>query len=416
LVTARTDLGGAADSALRRCVACAAETFAQQHWGHAPLLSRAAELPRGFADLLDGPAVDELVSRRGLRTPFLRMARDGTVLPAAGFTRGGGAGASIGDQAADDKVLAAMADGATLVLQALHRSWPPLVDFAARLAAELGHPVQINAYITPPQNQGFAAHYDVHDVFVLQVAGRKRWAIHAPVVEHPLDTQPWEQHRVAVAARAGEPPLLDTELAPGDAVYLPRGTIHSAQALGETSIHLTVGVHPITRAELVRHLLELVQDDPQLRTSLPMGTDLADPAVLAGELAETVTALHDRLDQVPASAVAERVGRDLMQRTRPVPVGPLAQLAAADGLAGSTPLQLRPALRVRLDTGVDGMRLVLLDRTISLPDSAGDAVKLVLAGTPFRPAELPGLDPAEQLVLARRLVREGVVVPAAEPR
>jgi exonuclease III len=33
-------------------------------------------------------------------------------------------------------------------------------------AAELGHPIQVNAYITPPQSQGFAPDHDVHDVFV----------------------------------------------------------------------------------------------------------------------------------------------------------------------------------------------------------------------------------------------------------
>ena len=62
--------------------------------------------------------------------------------------------------------------------------------------------MQINAYITPPENQGFAAHYDTHDVFVLQVAGSKRWTIHAPVLEHPLPGQTWEQRKPAVAARA----------------------------------------------------------------------------------------------------------------------------------------------------------------------------------------------------------------------
>ena len=403
-----------AGSALRRCVSCAAETFAQHHWGRAPLLSRAADLPGGFADLLDAAAVDELVSRRGLRTPFLRMARDGSVLPAARFTRGGGAGASIGDQAADDKVLAAMADGATLVLQALHRSWPPLVDFGARLAAELGHPVQVNAYITPPDNQGFAPHYDVHDVFVLQVSGRKRWTIHPPVVDHPLDNQPWEQHRDAVTARAAESPALDTVLAPGDALYLPRGTIHAAQALGETSIHLTVGVHPITRYHLARHALDLAQDDPALRAPLPIGADLADPAVLAAELAETLAALHEQLGRVPVAAVAERVGRDLMQRTRPLPVGPLAQLAAAETLDAATALQLRPALRVRLEPAGEVVRLALLDRSLELPAAAADALKIVLAGGTFTPADLPALDPVEQLTVARRLVREGVVVPAAE--
>src|SRR5204862_283793 len=90
-------------------------------------------------------------------------------------TGDGGAdgGAEIADQVADDKVLSALADGSTLVLQGLHRTWPPLVGFGTQLADELGHPVQINAYITPPQNQGFAPHHDVHDVFVLQVSGRK---------------------------------------------------------------------------------------------------------------------------------------------------------------------------------------------------------------------------------------------------
>jgi hypothetical protein len=401
---------GTGGAALGRCIACPPARFAAEHWGRAPLLTRAADLGGDFADLLDAAAVDELVSARGLRTPFLRMAKQGDVLPAGRFTRSGGAGAGIADQAADDKILALMADGATLVLQALHRTWPPLVDFGARLAAELGHPVQINAYVTPPQNQGFAAHYDVHDVFVLQVTGRKRWTIHAPVVEAPLANQPWEQRRAAVAARAAEAPVIDTVLEPGDALYLPRGTIHAAQALGEVSIHLTVGVHPVSRYDLVRHLLDLAQDDPQLRTSLPMGVDLADPAAIAEQLGPTLAALHARLDATPPADVARRVGVDLMQRTRPEPIGPLAQLGAADALAPTTGIRLRAGLRARLETHGDEVRIVTMDRTISVPADAGDAVKTVLTGAPTTPAQLPGLDPDAQLVLVRRLLREGVVV------
>ena len=78
----------AGGGALQRCVACGSDRFGADYWGRAPLLTRAAELGRGFDDLLDLAAVDELVSRRGLRTPFLRMAKDGAVLPAARFTRG----------------------------------------------------------------------------------------------------------------------------------------------------------------------------------------------------------------------------------------------------------------------------------------------------------------------------------------
>ena len=270
------------ESALGRCIACPRTMFASEYWSRRPLLSPAASLPAGgFADLLDAAAVDELVAEHGLRVPFARMARDGTVLDAGRFTRGGGAGATIGDQLADDRVLVRMAEGATLVLQALHRTWPPLVRFGARLAAELGHPVQINAYVTPPQNQGFAAHYDVHDVFVLQVAGSKRWTIHEPVLADPLPGQPWESRREEVAARAAEDePVLTAQLQPGDALYLPRGTIHSALAMGSASIHLTVGVHPITRRHLVEQLVRATVDDMRLRRSLPMGQDLTDPDVL----------------------------------------------------------------------------------------------------------------------------------------
>jgi hypothetical protein len=285
----------------------------------------------------------------------------------------------------------------------------------ARLADELGHPVQINAYITPPQNQGFAPHHDVHDVFVLQVSGRKHWIVHRPVVEDPLDNQPFNGFKDEIAERVGEEPLIDTSLEPGDALYLPRGTIHSAQALGETSIHLTVGVHPLTRYQLVRFLFDAVQDEPALRASLPVGADLTDPDVLAPHLAATVAALQAALGRVSATRIAEQVGTDLMRRTRPEAIGPLAQLAAAETLAADTPLRRRGALRLRLvggDGGAEPLKLVLLDRTIDLPAGTSDAVGVVVGGGVFTPADLPGLDPEEQLTLSRRLLREGVLVAA----
>ena len=311
-------------------------------------------------------------------------------------------------------MLAAIADGSTLVLQGLHRAWPPLVGFGSRLAHELGHPVQINAYITPPQNQGFAPHHDVHDVFVLQVSGRKHWTIHPPVVDDPLGNQPFEAFEAEIAERVSDEPLIDTVLEPGDALYLPRGTVHSALALGETSIHLTVGVHPLTRYELVRFLLDAVQDDAQLRTSLPMGVDLADPDVLAPHLMTTVAALQEALADVSTARIAERIGTNLMQRTRPQAIGPLAQLNAADALTTDTPLRRRDALRIRLvsDDDGEGVRLEFLDRTIDLPAGTADAASLIVDRDVFSPADLPGLDAADQLTLTRRLLREGILVPA----
>ena len=386
--------------------------FAEQYWGRRPLLTRAAQLPARFDDLLGESAVDELLSRRGLRTPFLRMAKDGDIVAPARYTRGGGAGAGAGDQVADDMVLQQLDDGATLVLQALHRTWPPLVAFGSQLSGELGHPVQINAYVTPPQNRGFAAHYDVHDVFVLQVAGRKQWRVHSPVLADPLRDQPWEQRRTAVAQRARETPLIDEVLAPGDALYLPRGYLHSAVAVGELSIHLTVGVHPLTRYQLVRHLLDAAASDPALRMSLPMGVDLGDPAVLEPHLRDTVSALRSYLDTISVEPVAERITSDLIRQTRAAPIAPLEQLAAAESVDAATLMRLRPGLRCTLVRDDAGLRLRMLDKAVPLPLGAEAALKTVLVGRAFAPGELPGLDPVEQLALVRTLLREAVVVPA----
>jgi len=403
--------------ALQRCIGIDADHFTQQHWADTPLLTRAADLAEGFADLFSADAVDELVSERGLRTPFLRMAREGTVLSPSTFTRGGGAGAPIADQLADDKVLGGLADGATLGLQALHRTWPPLVRFGSELASELGHPVQINAYVTPPQNQGFAAHYDTHDVFVLQIAGAKQWRIHQPVLPDPLPHQTWDRRRAQVQARAAEPPLIDSLLEPGDALYLPRGYLHSAVAQGELSIHLTIGVHPLTGYDLARELIAAAEGDRELRRSLPLGVDVGDVDAMAAHLRRAAERMAARLREAGAGdyrAAARRVGRQQTGKTRPAPIAPLAQLAVIAAVGPQTALNLRPGLRPELHRRGDQWVLDLLDSTISWPEQVHAALLVVLSGKAFVPAVLPNLDPQEQLVVPRRLLREGVVVAVAD--
>ncbi|GAA2962570.1 hypothetical protein GCM10010483_02130 [Actinokineospora diospyrosa] len=385
------------------------DEFAARYWGARPLLT--PSLPKGFDDLLTLDDVDELLSRRGLRTPFLRVAKNGAVMSSDQFTRGGGVGAEITDQVADDKVARLFDDGATVVLQGLHRLWPPLVEFAGQLGVDLGHPVQINAYITPPSSQGFSAHYDVHDVFVLQVAGQKCWRIHPPVHQDPLRSQTWDQHEAAVAERARDTPLIEETLNPGDALYLPRGYLHSATALGEVSAHLTVGVHVLTRYTLVEALLALAGRDTDLRTTLPLGIDAADPDQVAPHLAATVEALGRVLRETPAAEVARRVRDRVWHGTRPEPLSPLAQAAAVRSAATGSVVRKRTGLRHRLWTDGDRVILEVPGDELSLPASTGPALRALLSGDPKVVGELPDISAADQGVLVRRLLREGILVP-----
>ena len=399
----------ASQAVLPRLVAVDPSTFADQYWGRRALLSQAADLPRGFGDLLSADAVDELVSARGLRTPFLRVAKNGTTLAEKSFTGPGGVGAGIADQVSDDKLVSLFADGSTLVLQALHRVWPPILRLCQQLAGELGHPVQANAYVTPPQNQGFSNHYDVHDVFVLQIEGEKRWRIHAPVLEAPLRDQPWSDRKAAVAARAAEEPLLETVLRPGDCLYLPRGFLHAATALGGVSTHLTLGVHPWTRhllaEQLLQQALRTVAADPAVRASLPLGVELGEPDGLLPEVEQVRAALVAALGATDLEQLSDVLHTASRGTQRAAPVGPLRQLRTAEQLRPGTELVLREHLAARLAT--QHGRTMLRSRAADLPltpDEASAVARLLETGV----ATTSDLGEA----LARRLVLHGLVLSA----
>jgi hypothetical protein len=405
--------------ALRRCTHLDPADFAADYWSRRPLLARAADTGESFADLLTLADVDELLTRRGLRTPFLRIAKDGAVVDGKRFTTSGGAGAEIADQVSSDAVLRLFADGSTVVLQGLHRLWPPLIEFADQLAADLGHPTQVNAYVTPPSSRGFSPHYDVHDVFVLQVAGEKHWRIHPPVLPDPLRTQPWNDRAAEVAAAAGGEPVIDAVLRPGDALYLPRGYLHSAVALGAISAHLTIGVHSVTRWAAAEAALDLIRslaaEDAELRRSLPLGIDLADPATATGDAAVVLERLRDWVGRVDPAEVADRLRSRTWAQVRAEPVAPLAQSAAAAALGAESVLRVRRRLRTALRDGAEG-RVALIGgrRTHDFPGSARAALAELLAAGELKVGDLPGLDTEAQLALARRLVTDGIAtVPEA---
>ncbi|GAA3214970.1 cupin domain-containing protein [Microbacterium terregens] len=394
--------------ALARLIGIPVSDFARDHWGEQPLLTRKGA---GFDDLFTANAVDELVADRATRTPFVRMAVEGSVLPSSVFTSSGGFGAEVGDQIDSAKVLEQFAGGATIVLQGLHRNWAPIATFTRQLISDIGHPAQVNAYITPASARGFDAHYDTHDVFVVQIAGAKRWTIHEPVHRHPLVDQPWTDHSAAVADRASTAPRIDAVFEPGDVLYLPRGWIHSAVAQGGTSIHLTIGVRAATRHDLLTQLLGAAGEDPSLRRHLPLGVDFADASTFAPDTAATITAARGLLEAAAAGgAIGDAMQRAFQDAVRPAPVRPLATVDLMTDLPPTAVLGWRDALRGRVEEDDTTVRIVLPGKTIALPGEASAAVH-ALRARPHPAGRLPGLDAASSLVVSRRLLREGVLTP-----
>jgi hypothetical protein len=329
--------------------------------------------------------------------------REGGGLPLPTRTVTAGA-RRIGDLVDPEALAAQYADGATLVLQSVHRLHPPVAAFCRELATELGHPTQCNAYLTPGgQNQGFDFHHDTHDVFVLQVSGRKRWIVHEPVVRLPLSSQP---QAGAHLVPEGAEPLMDVELLAGDALYLPRGYVHAALTTDDDSVHLTVGVLSTTWYDVLRDVLSLAEQQEQFRDALPVQPAQSLDELLPGFLRSAA----DWLESVPLEEVRQLATARL---ARSAPVEPLPLLATASAvrlLDASTTLRPRRGLAVTLEVVGQSAVLTAADRTITLPAFAAPALRQLLAG-PCTPAELSDLDESSALVLARRLLREGIVLP-----
>ena len=75
--------------------------------------------------------------------------------------------------------------------------------------------------------------------------------------------------------------------------------------------------------------------------------------------------------------------------------------------------QVRPGLRWTLaPAGDDRVALRAFDRELSFPGFCEPALRALLTGRVTRVGDLPGLDTDDAVVLARRLLKEAVAVPA----
>jgi ribosomal protein L16 Arg81 hydroxylase len=139
----------------------------------------------------------------------------------------------------DKRFRALVAKGATLVLNSLEAHSAG----ARRLGDEVSHltgfPTRSNAYVSFGGNGSFGAHWDTHDVFVLQLVGRKRWRVSPPTFPLPLPGQTSSRSGHAAPSHA----KLDVLLEAGDVLYLPRGWWHEVTPLPEPSLHLSVGIY-----------------------------------------------------------------------------------------------------------------------------------------------------------------------------
>src|SRR3569623_1664288 len=333
---ARMDLPAPADDATLRRILAPVDpaAFVGDHLGRAPL--RIKGNAGRFADLIGWDDLSRLLETHQLAPPRIRLFRASREIPGDEYLM------RRGDLSRIDsgKLSALLGGGATLVRSDADARLPRRATLADDLGAALRCAANVNIYAAWRKTNGFGAHWDTHDTYILQIAGRKHWRI-----DRPSRTDPLRGDTTGVPPPDG-PPAWEGGIEDGDALYIPRGWPHIVTPLDEPSLHLTAGLFAPTGYDVLKWLAERGRDDPALRADLPRMADAAALAIWFDSLRDRIPAMlgEDAPDRFLAHWWAARPARPML---RFPDLATLPSVGLTDSssirLAAQRRLDLRPA-------------------------------------------------------------------------
>jgi ribosomal protein L16 Arg81 hydroxylase len=111
--------------------------------------------------------------------------------------------------------------------------------------------------------RGFHTHWDGHDVFAVQLEGKKKWRLFGFTEQAPLAVPPDAKH--------GAPTnhVWEGVLDRGDMLYLPRGYWHATEFVDDASLHLTFAVQHPTAIEFLHWLTARYEKELVIRRDIP---------------------------------------------------------------------------------------------------------------------------------------------------
>jgi ribosomal protein L16 Arg81 hydroxylase len=198
----------------------------------------------------------------------------------------------------------ALQAGATLVLNRIEGYSVPAKRLCAEVGRFVGCQTTSNAYVSFGGKGTFGKHWDTHDVFAIQLIGKKRWQVFAPTLPLPLS------HQTSEALRHTCPtvPALDCELEAGDMLYIPRGWWHQVTPFDVGSWHLSVGAYLPAVTDYILWLAARY-----LPTQLPARGGLIEDATTLNSLPALLRGLADALQDQRG---LDEFKRDLHTRER----------------------------------------------------------------------------------------------------
>lgn len=255
-----------------------------------------SERPFTWAD------VDDLLHAIDPKPPTMRLFHHGAV-PEHAYTAEFAERGRARRRLDKPKFYGYMQSGATLQINWLEQHSVAAKRLCLDVARFAGTQTSANAYVSFTGDGTFGQHWDTHDVFAIQLIGRKRWRVFPPTFPLPLSYQTHDRS----GHTCPRDPALELTLEEGDVLYIPRGWWHHVIPLQVGSFHLSVGSYSPTLFDYV------VQTSARLLEGRAEVRGAFSPAAYREAVAEAIRVLEKALLD-PASAAAFE--RDWIARER----------------------------------------------------------------------------------------------------
>ena len=298
--------------------------------------------------------------------------------------------------------------GKSVVMMGMQHRWQAVAELCRNLEMEFYCPVHANMYLTPAGTQGFAAHYDPHEVFILQLEGQKHWRLYEKTELLPLQSDKSQIPSGSIGTAR------EMCLKPGDLLYIPRGHVHDAYTTDTYSLHLTIGINVFRWADLMSHALtRVVKSDSRFRESIPGGARPGSSNELKQHFKRLLAHFSESTQGVELfdAAMAELTTQFYGELTM-LPGTQFASPVNLDQIGIDTVLEKHRQAICRVVEHDKCVEIEFPGNRVSGPLRIAASLRFIAETERFAVRELPGeLNDKAKIVLVRKLVREGLLAP-----
>jgi ribosomal protein L16 Arg81 hydroxylase len=378
------------------------DVFSEKYWEKNYLvIKRNDEIY--FDDILNRQDINDFLGRKDIYYPFIRIVHKNEALPKSEYVKKiHEPGFNIIDT---DKMFSFYNDGGTIVIQKGQLSIRKLLDFCDETEQECNFSVNANIYVTPKNTAGFNAHYDTHDIFILQISGKKHWRLFDSFYNLPLNNQIISKEDSGRYSSIA--PEMEVELCPGDLIYIPRGYVHDTFTKDDNSIHITLGVFPFKRVDFFRKIVDRAEKEEKFRKFLPTIFSSEEEKKFFNENFKPL--LKSYIDEFSIEDLQLSFDDNFLAERYANNENRFIDTCQIDNINNETIVSVVENLSFRFLDSEDGkISLKFYDKEITFPQFIDTSLKSIASSTKIKVKEIEGsLDNVSKVILVKKLIKEG---------